>query len=288
MKKIIMLLSLFAMVSTHIMADSKQTVTINGSATGKSATRITFAGDDITLAYSDGTSQTTDMAGTTIAFEHVAVFKASDYDNLATIKTYGGQTLAAEVSTYLAAGQWTTITLPFALTADDIAATFGTGTRVAVLQSVTAEGINFTAVSEMAAGMPYIICPAKTVNTFYLSQATITTMATGATIEGEKGTMTGNLANLGATLSTDGTGTTLKGDVNHDGNISVGDVMAIVEYILKGAVDIDKSAADCNSDGSINVSDVMAVVEIVLSGWIPAATEIITVDGEEINVIFQS
>lgn len=288
MKKIFMLLSLFAFVSIHAMADSKQTVTVNGSVTGKSATRITFAGDNITLSYSDGTSQTTDMSEASLVFEHVATFKAADYDNLETIKTFGGKTLGAEVTRTFTAGKWTAITLPFALSAADIESTFGSGTRVAVLQSATSESINFVSVEEMVAGMPYVICPAQTVSSFFIEQATIYTM-TGSTIEGETATVKGDLATLNATLTQTGEGQgVLKGDVNHDGGVSVVDVMALVDYILNGSDNIDVAAADFNNDGTVNVADVMSIVDFVLKGSSPIAPIVFTIDGEECVINFQS
>lgn len=56
------------------------------------------------------------------------------------------------------------------------------------------------------------------------------------------------------------------GDVNHDGDVDVADVMLVVNYVL----DYESSAvfyienADVNGDGSVGVSDVMGIVNIVL------------------------
>ncbi len=56
------------------------------------------------------------------------------------------------------------------------------------------------------------------------------------------------------------------GDVNHDGEVGVADVMLVVNYVL----DYESSAvfyienADVNGDGSVGVSDVMGIVNIVL------------------------
>lgn len=313
MKRIFLLLSLLAMVSHHALADSKQTVTVNGTVTGKSATRITFAGDNITLSYSDGTSQTTDMAGATIAFDHVATFKDNDFDNLSTIQTFGGQTLDAEVTRTLTAGQWTAITLPFDLTANDIQTTFGEGTRVAVLESATATAVNFVTIDKMTAGMPYIICPAQSVSSFFVKAVTIGTMGSGSSIVGEAFTMqgtidaqaaegsaflfgegntfkplSGNAPALSAFMLKTGDESTLKGDVNHDGFVTVVDVMLIVNYILNGAKDFDTVAGDFNGDGMVNVTDVMSVVSAVLNNATPIEPITITIDGEESGITFQS
>ena len=56
------------------------------------------------------------------------------------------------------------------------------------------------------------------------------------------------------------------GDVNHDGQVNVSDIMAIVNYILgsKPAVFYEEEA-NVNNDTAINVSDIMAIVNIILN-----------------------
>lgn len=62
MKKIVtLLLSLFLTVGTAF-ADNSQVVIINGQEVQKVATKITFSGDNATVSFSDGSSQTADMA----------------------------------------------------------------------------------------------------------------------------------------------------------------------------------------------------------------------------------
>ena len=62
MKKIVtLLLSLFLTVGTAF-ADNSQVVVINGQEVQKVATKITFSGDNATVSFSDGSSQTADMA----------------------------------------------------------------------------------------------------------------------------------------------------------------------------------------------------------------------------------
>ena len=59
------------------------------------------------------------------------------------------------------------------------------------------------------------------------------------------------------------------GDVNGDGNVSVNDIMAVVNVILgenEGNENVAMEKYDINDDGSISVSDVMALVHIVLNG----------------------
>ena len=55
------------------------------------------------------------------------------------------------------------------------------------------------------------------------------------------------------------------GDVNHDGDVNVADVMMTVGVILGQTVkDFHYENADVNNDGSINITDVMGIVDIVL------------------------
>ena len=72
-------------------------------------------------------------------------------------------TFAREMT--VANGIWNTIALPFSMTANQIANTFGAGTRVAKLQSTStvasqnAINLVFAYVNEIEAGVPYIILP---------------------------------------------------------------------------------------------------------------------------------
>ncbi len=57
------------------------------------------------------------------------------------------------------------------------------------------------------------------------------------------------------------------GDVNGDGNITVADVMLMVNYITEkdlSGVHFSEYAADPNRDKRINVADVMIVVKIIM------------------------
>ena len=59
-----------ALFSTYVWADNKQTVTINGQSVNKTVTEITFNGDNLTLTYSDGTSEESDMSFVKLAFSY--------------------------------------------------------------------------------------------------------------------------------------------------------------------------------------------------------------------------
>ena len=54
MKKVYFML-LGVLLSTAVMADNKQTVTIDGAQVSKTVREITFNGDNVTLSYADGT-----------------------------------------------------------------------------------------------------------------------------------------------------------------------------------------------------------------------------------------
>lgn len=61
--------------------------------------------------------------------------------------------------------------------------------------------------------------------------------------------------------------TTLVGDVNRDGSISIADVTALVDIILGKITDTeayDFTAADVNGDGTATIADVTALVDLIL------------------------
>ena len=53
----------------------------------------------------------------------------------------------------------------------------------------------------------------------------------------------------------------LVGDVNHDGEVNIADVTAVIEEILSGDA---TSSADVNIDGEVNIADVNAVIDVIL------------------------
>lgn len=57
----------------------------------------------------------------------------------------------------------------------------------------------------------------------------------------------------------------LVGDVNHDSEVDITDVLCVVDYILgKPLAGFDVSAADINQDAAIDISDVLLIVDIIL------------------------
>jgi len=58
----------------------------------------------------------------------------------------------------------------------------------------------------------------------------------------------------------------LMGDVNGDGKVLIGDVIAILNYIVGFTSDnFNEKAADVNGDGNILIGDVIAVLNIIVS-----------------------
>jgi len=57
-----------------------------------------------------------------------------------------------------------------------------------------------------------------------------------------------------------GAGETKQGDVNGDGNVNVGDIMAVINIMAEQTY---KPEGDVNNDGSVNVGDIMAVINIM-------------------------
>jgi hypothetical protein len=56
------------------------------------------------------------------------------------------------------------------------------------------------------------------------------------------------------------------GDVNDDGNVSISDVTALIDYLLNpNSQDINEDAADVNQDSKISISDVTTLIDMLLT-----------------------
>ena len=58
----------------------------------------------------------------------------------------------------------------------------------------------------------------------------------------------------------------IKGDVNMDGHVDVGDIMAIINVMAGQPGQLNVTAADVNMDGHTDVGDIMAVINIMAGG----------------------
>lgn len=58
-----------------------------------------------------------------------------------------------------------------------------------------------------------------------------------------------------------------RGDVNMDGNVTIADVTALINYLLSSdASSVDLEAANCNLDTKVTIADVTALINYLLSG----------------------
>ena len=62
-------------------------------------------------------------------------------------------------------------------------------------------------------------------------------------------------------VNINGTTNTVRGDINGDDEVNIGDINAIINLILKGEYN---DVADLNGDGEVNIADVNAVIGIIL------------------------
>ena len=59
----------------------------------------------------------------------------------------------------------------------------------------------------------------------------------------------------------------LRGDVDNDGHVTIGDVSALISYLLTNdATGIDLNAADSDEDGKVTMGDVSTIIEYLLTG----------------------
>ena len=57
----------------------------------------------------------------------------------------------------------------------------------------------------------------------------------------------------------------IKGDVDGSGEVTIGDVTALIDYLLGGG-SIDTQAADVDGSGEVTIGDVTAIIDFLLSG----------------------
>lgn len=58
----------------------------------------------------------------------------------------------------------------------------------------------------------------------------------------------------------------LVGDVNGDGEVSIADVTALIDYLLSPNSTLDEDVADVNHDGEVTIGDVTALIDLLLGG----------------------
>lgn len=186
MKKIGLLFMLFVALAAKTMADSGETITIDGTVVDRFAVKITFNGDNLTLNYADGTQVTVDMSLVNIHFNYSAnLSDTDDNNNAATLNMFGGKNVGVTVTRNVTAGQWNTLCLPFDMTAGQITSAFGNGTKVAQFKNALDGNIDYESTTAITAGMPYLIQPAQTVTQFALDEVALQNLTSGAQVSNQ-------------------------------------------------------------------------------------------------------
>ena len=177
------------------MAQTTESITINGASSEGFITNISFSGNDAMVTYENGTPQTIDMAGLSIDFDYVALLDDAD-DNLTStmMNTFGGKEVNVELSRPIASGQWNTLCVPFNMSADQIESVFGAGTSVAVFSNAENDVVNFSTANEITAGIPCILYPANTVNKISLSNIPLKNFLAPGSVKSTDYTFVGTLA----------------------------------------------------------------------------------------------
>ena len=194
MKQIsILFMCLFCSMLT--MAQTTESITINGASSEGFITNISFSGNDAMVTYENGTQQTIDMAGLSIDFDYVALLDDADDDQTSTMmNTFGEKEVNVELSRPIASGQWNTLCVPFNMSADQIESVFGAGTSVAVFSNAENDVVNFSTANEITAGIPCILYPANTVNKISLSNIPLKNFLAPGSVKSTDYTFVGTLA----------------------------------------------------------------------------------------------
>ena len=177
------------------VAQTTESITINGASSEGFITNISFSGNDAMVTYENGTQQTIDMAGLSIDFDYVALLDDADDDLTSTMmNTFGGKEVNVELSRPIASGQWNTLCVPFNMSADQIESVFGAGTSVAVFSNAENDVVNFSTANEITAGIPCILYPANTVNKISLSNIPLKNFLAPGSVKSTDYTFVGTLA----------------------------------------------------------------------------------------------
>ena len=64
-----------------------------------------------------------------------------------------------------------------------------------------------------------------------------------------------------------------RGDVDGDGNVGIGDVTSLIDFLLNGASPgVTVTSADTDLDGKASIGDVTALIDYLLNGVWPMRT----------------
>jgi len=98
--KLLSLIAAIALSTSAMAQNTTQTVIIDGMQTDKAVTEITFSGNDATLLFTDGTSQTVEASKVNISLNYVSAgisgIKADSNNQNSKCYNIGGQQVTEE------------------------------------------------------------------------------------------------------------------------------------------------------------------------------------------------
>jgi hypothetical protein len=120
------------------------------------------------------------------AYNPIAVLNETSTNNASSI---ANRNMNVTTNRTLTKGQWAAVYLPFSMTAEQVSATFGDGTKVAEYDEAnsTDNTLKFkTSTSGITANMPFIIYPTNDVSNFTLNNTAVAKSTTTPTIATDK------------------------------------------------------------------------------------------------------
>lgn len=255
------------------MAQTNESITINGASDEGFITNISFSGSNAQLTYEDGSQKTVDISALSIDFDYTALLSdENDATNQAMLKTFGGKTVKVELSRPMTSGVWNTLCLPFSLTAAQIETIFGNGTKVANFTDAQDNVVNFTTTESIEAGIPCIINPTNSVSTITIEDVELQNLTAGGSVNTTDYALIGTMSTVSPTgnhyyIDSDNTIKKLEdgSNVKPFRAYLSSNGAAINAFTIDGvAVDSDGLLGDVNGDKKVNITDVVLLVNYIL------------------------
>lgn len=255
------------------MAQTNESITINGASDEGFITNISFSGSNAQLSYEDGSQKTVDISALSIDFDYTALLSdENDATNQAMLKTFGGKTVKVELSRPMTSGVWNTLCLPFSLTAAQIETIFGNGTKVANFTDAQDNVVNFTTTESIEAGIPCIINPTNSVSTITIEDVELQNLTAGGSVNTTDYALIGTMSTVSPTgnnyyIDSDNTIKKLEdgSNVKPFRAYLSSNGAAINAFTIDGvAVDSDGLLGDVNGDKKVNITDVVLLVNYIL------------------------
>ena len=255
------------------MAQTNESITINGASDEGFITNISFSGSNAQLTYEDGSQKTVDISALSIDFDYTALLSDENAaTNQAMLKTFGGKTVKVELSRPMTNGVWNTLCLPFSLTAAQIETIFGNGTKVANFTDAQDNVVNFTTTESIEAGIPCIINPTNSVSTITIEDVELQNLTAGGSVNTTDYALIGTMSTVSPTgnnyyIDSDNTIKKLEdgSNVKPFRAYLSSNGAAINAFTIDGvAVDSDGLLGDVNGDKKVNITDVVLLVNYIL------------------------